>query len=293
MKIIYKFINLVTAIFLICIVAIVFSTKVTQGNSPLLQITNKTAITFESVSESLADLEYRVFDPKGKESFYKLKTNSGNGFDKQELPLGNKKDEGIEGCVKFEEETKRRIGICEDGKYRASLQATDAAGNRSIINDHIIERDTVKPAAPDVGEVYQCGSNLCIEVSGEQGAALYVNDKYNSNVKENINIFTLFTNWKYDTTYDFSLKIVDIFGVALPKYHKLDAHINIAYLTLLEALNYCNIFESQLLFSDSALSCTEKAMGIDDYWEWHRSIQAECRYAIPLYTQICMYNIKN
>src|SRR5690606_4275442 len=165
-------------------------------------ITKDVQIALRSYAESLSDLEYWQYDRKGNQIIYTTLQNNGNQFIERSFNLGSLGDDRS-GCVIVE--NGRRKGICEDGLYTFKLRSTDAPGNQSQTIQAIVERDTVAPLAPEVGEPYICGSNVCVKSNGEPGSRLIVNNVDYGELSLNQKEFIIFSNWKYSTRYEFEI----------------------------------------------------------------------------------------
>jgi hypothetical protein len=194
---------------LLIITFVLIGHSIVIANTNIIDITNKLNITIEITAESLSDLEYSIINPKNTQSFYKLQQNSGKGDNKITLPLGKIRDDSSQNCLSENPDTLRRIGICEDGNYTINIQSTDAAGNKSQITQHIIERDTVSPNPPIVEDPYICDQNICIKIYGEKDANIFINGQYKAISSTNPKILVIKNNWIYETSYQFEIKLVD------------------------------------------------------------------------------------
>lgn len=172
-------------------------------------ITKDREVMLESSAEKLADLEYFV-GKKDEAQDYRLIQNDFNGKTVQKLNLGSKKDEDRANCTKVN--SGRRIGICEDGIYTIRLFATDAAGNKSEEQKVSIERDTVKPLAPELSDPYLCGKSICIRIKGELNTEVISNNKNLGTLKTNDQQIVLQSTQKQGVDYKFNIKLVDIAG---------------------------------------------------------------------------------
>lgn len=152
-------------------------------------ITNHSEITLNFGGEKLSDVEVWVRKASYKK-YYKYKVSS-HGEWNGRIRLGGKHGGG------------------EDGIYSVFVQSTDAAGNRSEKLAFTIERDTVAPQEPFVGDPYLCGNAICVKIRGEDGTAIYANDRYIGNARSSESTFTLTGKWLYGTSYTYSVYLQD------------------------------------------------------------------------------------
>jgi len=333
-----------------------------------ISITKDLAIDLRVHAESLSDLEFSSTGPNNFNN-YIFTTTQGNQQKTQRISLGNSIDEDKPECVTTVE--KRRIGICQDGLYKVSSTSTDAAGNKSDVMQHTIERDTVIPGKPIVSEASLCGSSICIDISGEPGTDAVVNSINQGAVSPNTQTFKPVQGWSYSTNYTFTIYIidkagnkseseyreirtpspglsrgsldgatredpytgkkgsdskpirfdttiysdgnyqlsnieipapiltlvyttyddkVDIYGVGIPKNHPIATSITFEYITYLDALEYCDTNLVQILYDRGKKDCVSNATGRDDLDRWYGQLNRECGYAIPLFTQKCIFD---
>lgn len=178
-------------------------------------ITNKIKVELSAIAESLSDIEYRLYNPKGKEITYLLFQNSPTGEHKKEFSLGTKSDELSQSCIKLI--NTRRTGICEDGIYKVQIQSTDAPGNRSNVKEIKIERDTVKPAKPIFSKPYICGVNICVnDFFGELNTHLVVNNRNLDIIKAGKTEYIIYYKWDYNKLYNFQIHLKDNAGNLSP-----------------------------------------------------------------------------
>jgi murein DD-endopeptidase MepM/ murein hydrolase activator NlpD len=158
------------------------------GNYGKLPITNRRNIEIKDLAEALSDIEYIRESPSGRKSTT-IQQKSGSGFDDRVETLS------------------------EDGIYTFTSTSWDAAGNKSNVHKFQIELDTIKPNKPELGNVYICGSNLCIDAKGEDGAFINVNgvDFDRVSITQSKSLVIL-SNWKYNTKYEFNVGIADRAG---------------------------------------------------------------------------------
>jgi len=175
-----------------------------SGDSSL-GITNDQNLTLNISAESLSDLQIEIDTPNSNKNNTKLNQVLGNGNFAFNMLLGTKKDVGS--CIQMK--NNKRIGICEDGDYKISITSIDAAGNISTTKNHTIKRDTVAPAKVLASEPHICGNNICIDVSGEEGAKLVVNNKMIGNISSSVRTYTVLNHWKSFTKYTFEVKQTD------------------------------------------------------------------------------------
>jgi pimeloyl-ACP methyl ester carboxylesterase len=86
----------------------------------------------------------------------------------------------------------RRVGTCNDGLYTIRSQETDTAGNTGEWVEQSIERDTVKPFAPEVtigatGDIF--GQHLSLSISGEAQTTATIRIHNSNGYKKDFEIF--------------------------------------------------------------------------------------------------------
>jgi hypothetical protein len=86
----------------------------------------------------------------------------------------------------------RRVGTCNDGLYTIRSQETDTAGNTGEWVEQSIERDTVKPFAPEVtigatGDIF--GQHLSLSISGEAHTTATIRIHHSNGYKKDFEIF--------------------------------------------------------------------------------------------------------
>jgi len=99
---------------------------------------------------------------------------------------------------------------CQDGEYTVTITSIDAAGNRSEATVLKMIRDTIAPRVPEVGEIYICGSSLCVNITGEAGAEVLINNQPSSVIMTSSNVtLSLVEGYQSNTTYNFNLSLKD------------------------------------------------------------------------------------
>jgi len=147
--------------------------------------TNQLTKELKLTVEKLSDVEVVVKGPNDviPDSVKNLRTRAdSNGKANITIPLGTKVDnpnlchpEFISGSYNQEIPDQARDDNCEDGEYTVQITSIDAAGNRSESTVIKIIRDTIAPNTPEVSEIYICGANLCIDLTGEEGTEILIN----------------------------------------------------------------------------------------------------------------------
>ena len=173
-------------------------------------ITKDNQVSISTNAERNADIQYWLNFKSNlnanRVGEYRFFQNPASRKSTQKFTLNNLSDENTY-CMKLI--NNRRTGICNDGIYSFQIKATDTAGNGSnskIIN---IERDTVAPADPIVSEPYICGTDICVDVSGETGASLILNENFIGKIGNDKETYKLIYNYEFSKSYDFDLYLSD------------------------------------------------------------------------------------
>jgi len=99
---------------------------------------------------------------------------------------------------------------CQDGEYTVTITSIDAAGNRSEATILKMIRDTLSPDTPEAGEPYICGSNICIDLTGEAGTEIIVNNQSTGVIATSTSVtLSLVEGYQSNTTYDFNVSLRD------------------------------------------------------------------------------------
>lgn len=154
------------------------------------RISNKLSVNLKGRAERLSDLEIWLSGPASYNKYYFLQTSKVSEWERV-VNLGN----NYEGA--------------RDGWYTIKVKSTDAAGNGSEVLQYSIERDTVAPANPSVNEPYLCGASICLRVSGEDNAKVFINGRYFGKTSQGGQIFRVINSWRYDTLYRFEVYLAD------------------------------------------------------------------------------------
>lgn len=180
-----------------------------QTVNELPKISNKLALVVTGTAEPLSDLEFKSIHSGKRQAYSGVTQNSSNGKYKVDFSLGTTADTG--GCVKLD--NGRLIGICEDGNYELFLASIDAAGNRSILNSILVERDTVAPETPQV-KLSLHNSNIIARITGETGSTLTINGKTTKHSLDPSGTITidLVENFAGEKKYVFTISLIDTAG---------------------------------------------------------------------------------
>jgi murein DD-endopeptidase MepM/ murein hydrolase activator NlpD len=68
-------------------------------------------------------------------------------------------------------------------------------------------------------------------------------------------------------------KKVHVYGIGIPKYHKMRINISKTYMNYYEAKESCN---KGLIIWPEEIACMEKKMGIEDFFKWKEDRREEC-----------------
>jgi len=198
-----KFIYMILAILLIASFPLYANKKVQAQEQTY---TNQLTKTINLTVERLSDVEVIVIPPlligEGRGEVLTTRADN-NGKVNIDIPLGTQKDNPstchpvlVEGC--------------QDGEYTIKITSIDAAGNRSETTEVKIIRDTIAPNKPEVGEAYICGSNICIDLTGEAGTEVLVNNQPTGVIMTSSNVtLSLVEGYQSNTTYNFTISLKD------------------------------------------------------------------------------------
>ncbi len=198
-----------------------FSTSKVQAEE--IANANRLAEELRLTVERLSGAEVLVKGPNNvvPDSVRNLRTRAdSNGKANITIPLGTQKDDpsicspSLERGLGVSDELVLRQAQhdteCQDGEYTVTITSIDAAGNRSEATVLKMIRDTIAPRVPEVGEIYICGSSLCVNITGEAGAEVLINNQPSSVIMTSSNVtLSLVEGYQSNTTYNFNLSLKD------------------------------------------------------------------------------------
>ncbi|MFC1780211.1 DNRLRE domain-containing protein [Patescibacteria group bacterium] len=158
-------------------------------------ITNKESIILSGEAERLSDTEVWVSEPSGKKDYYFFQNDPRSIWERR-IKLGH-----------------------SDGVYDIDVKSTDAAGNGSQVLNYQIERDTVKPAKPEVNVVGdEQNRSINLVIKGESNTKVKVH-AFRSGIDSGIRECKIggngrlqlnnITRWEWGSNYKFEVTLVD------------------------------------------------------------------------------------